>query len=179
MDTAVSDDQLALAAGAGNSDAFRQLLERNYDHVFRLAYRFSGHREDAEDITQDICLSLAGRLQSYRGKSAFRTWLYRVVLNCIRDRHRREAATKTRNRAYGELEHLLREDARQAEAEARWLADMMDRLPETLKETAVLVVGEGLSHAGAAEVLGVSEGTVSWRIAELKKALREFARQEA
>ena len=83
------DNELAGWAAAGDADAFRALLGRHYDGIFRLAFRFTGHRADAEDIAQDVCVGLADRLGSFRGEAKFSTWLYRIVVNVCRDRLRR------------------------------------------------------------------------------------------
>ena len=58
----------------------------------------------------------------------------------------------------------------------RWLYRSLDRLDPTLKETALLVLAEEMSHAQAGEVLGVAESTVSWRMHEVKKRLKTIAR---
>lgn len=175
----ITDKQLAVLASNGDSDGFRQLLERHYDSVFRLAYRLCGHREEAEDITQDVCVILAKNIGNYRGEAAFRTWLYRVTVNRMKDTTRRVQTAKRGNAVFCELEALWKEEADQKQIEVAWLEEMMAKLPPHLSETAALVVGEGLSHAQAGAVLDVSEGTVSWRMSELKKALRVLAKEEA
>lgn len=179
LEPGATDNQLARLAAKGDGDAFRALLERHYDAIFRIAYRFCGHREEAEDIAQDVCVSLPKRLKGYRGDSRFSTWLYRVVINRAKDVRRSQSSTRDLHNDFGEIEELRRGEEALKNRELRWLNDAMARLSDDLRETALLVVGEALSHAQAGEVLGLSEGTVSWRMSELKKALREIASEEA
>jgi RNA polymerase sigma-70 factor (ECF subfamily) len=176
MDT--SDETLAQAAAAGDRDAFAALLRRHYDRVFALAFRLTGQRTEAEDLTQDICLALPAKLETYRRTARFTTWLYRVTVNAAHDRRRR-AATRTKAAdGWGEWE-TARQAANAEAAEAQdWLAATMARLPAELRDTVALTLGEELSQAEAAEVLGVSEGTIAWRMSEVKKRLRGMARAE-
>ena len=59
-----------------------------------------------------------------------------------------------------------------------WLAETMRNLPPELRDTVALTLGEELSQADAAEALGISEGTVAWRMSEVKKRLRTMAQAE-
>jgi RNA polymerase sigma-70 factor (ECF subfamily) len=68
--------------------------------------------------------------------------------------------------------------AEAAEA-ADWLSLAMTRLPPELRDTVALIFGEELTQAEAASVLGLSEGTIAWRMAEVKKRLRVIAAEEA
>ncbi len=177
MDT--GDQDLAKSAAQGDAASFQTLLERHYDSIYAVAYRYSGLREDAEDIAQDVCMSLATRLRSYRGEAQFKTWLYRITVNAARDLHRKRAATGRLNETYAELTDLARGEAAEAAGDIAWLYECLDRLAEPMRETAVLVLAEGLSHKQAAEVLEIKESTVSWRMHELKKQLKAFAEEEA
>lgn len=179
MDAPLNDNDLAMLAAKGDGDAFRTLLERHYDRVFRIALRFIGRREDAEDVAQDVCMSLPSKLKSFRGDSSFTTWLYRVVVNRVRDVQRKQMTSERIHSDYGEVEDLRRGEEAQTAKEMQWLSEAMGHLSNDLRETAVLVVGEGLSHADAGEVMGVKESTVSWRMHELKKQLRDIVREEA
>lgn len=172
-----SDERLARAAAQGDAAAFACLLERHYDRVFRLAFRLTGAVAEAEDLTQDICAALPARLVGFRGEAPFATWLWRVVVNAAHDRRRRAAAQARRAEGWGDWERQRRAaDAEAAEA-LGWLAQALCRLPDTLRDTLALVLDEA-THAEAAEVLGVSAGTVSWRISEARKRLRAMREKE-
>ena len=177
MDT--SDTALAMAARAGDRDAFGVLVARHYDRLHALAWRLTGSASEADDLTQDICASLPAKLGGFRGEARFTTWLYRVAVNAAHDARRR-AATRARAAAgWGDWE-LARQDAMAEDRAAQdWLATAMRSLPEDLRDTLALVMGEAMTQGRAAEVLGLSEGTVAWRMSEVKRRLRALAAQEA
>ena len=174
----MSDTDLARRARDGDREAFRQLLEAHYDLIFRIAARFTGSAHDAEDIAQDVCLTLADRLRSFRGEARFTTWLYRVALNACRDFARRQKTARTLQANYAVFREMDEDDARDTATRSNWLAEAVTALDPALKETVLLVVGEELSHAEAAKVLGCAETTVSWRMHEARKKLRVFAESE-
>lgn len=170
------DASLARQAGAGDQAAFQLLLERHYDLIYRLAYRFLGNRGDAEDLTQEVCIGLVRKVKSFRGGSRFSTWLYRVVVNAARDRLRRRQADERLSAGYAEVSELRRAGDEARRRESEWLRASLDTLSDELRETAVLVLAEELNHAEAGKVLGVKESTVSWRMHELRKKLKALAR---
>ncbi|MBY8974826.1 RNA polymerase sigma factor [Rhodobacteraceae bacterium NNCM2] len=173
-----TDHRLALAAAQGDRAAFSRLVERHYDRIHGLAWRFTGGPPDSEDLAHDVCVALGARIRSFRGEARFTTWLYQVVLNAARDGMRRQKSRSTATAAFAEVDALRRGDAAARESDAGWLREAIRALSDSLRETAVLVLDEGLSHAEAAEVLEISEGTVSWRLAEIRKALKARAQEE-
>lgn len=173
-----SDETLAQAAASGDGEAFAALLGRHYDRLFGLAFRLTGHRAEAEDLTQDICVALPAKLGGYRAESRFTTWLYRVAVNAAHDRRRRAATHAKAATGWGPWEVARQAEANEQAAALDWLSAAMQRLKPDLRDTAVLVLGEDLTQAQAAEILGISEGTVAWRMSEVKKSLRRMAHQE-
>lgn len=177
MRMTVSDEALALAAASGDGEAFASLLHRHYDRVFRLAFRLTGVRAEAEDLTQDVCAALPAKLSAFRGDARFTTWLYRVVVNAAHDRRRRRASHAKAAASWGEVEVARQAEASETAAALDWLSQAMQALPEDLRDTVALVLDE-VTHAEAALVLGISEGTVSWRMSEAKKHLRAMKEAE-
>lgn len=176
MDT--PDETLALAAGSGDRAAFASLLARHYDRIFGLAFRLTGSRADAEDLAQDICAALPVKLGHWRAEARFTTWLYRVVVNAAHDLRRRHATRARAADGWGDWE-IARQAQMAEEAEALdWLTAAMARLSPELRDTVALVLGEEMTQAEAGLVLGVSEGTIAWRMSEVKKRLRAIAAQE-
>ncbi len=173
-----SDENLAAAAGQGDGQAFSLLLSRHYDLIFRVAFRILGRRAEAEDLAQDVCVALPGKLGSYRAEAKFTSWLYRVVVNAARDRLRRMSTRARAAEGWGEVEVMRRAEAAETGEGLDWLQTAMARLEGDLRETVALVLGEEMTHAAAAEVLNISEGTVSWRMSQVKKALRAMAEDE-
>lgn len=177
MRMVTSDEALARAAANGDGEAFSSLLHRHYDRVFRLAFRLTGLRAEAEDLCQDVCAALPAKLSAYRGEARFTTWLYRVVVNAAHDRRRRRATHARAAEGWGEVELARRAEEEETAAALDWLTSAMRALPEELRDTVALVLDE-VTHAEAAAVLGVSEGTVSWRMSEAKKRLRAMKEAE-
>ena len=176
MDT--SDETLAAAAADHDRDAFAALLARHYPRIFGLAFRLTGSRAEAEDLTQDICLALPAKLGSYRQQARFTTWLYRVTVNAAHDQRRRATTRARAGDGWGDWEIARQAETSDAAAAQGWLAATMRTLPPELRDTVALTLGEDLSQAEAAAVLGISEGTVAWRMSEVKKRLRTLARAE-
>lgn len=172
------DQRLALSAAQGDRAAFERLVSTHYELIHALAWRFIGGPPDSEDLTQDVCVALGMKIRSYRGEAGFRTWLYQVVLNAARDRMRRGQTRARAAAAFAEIEDIRRADARDHAQSAEWLRAAIATLTIELRETAVLVLDQGLSHAEAAAVLKVSEGTVSWRLSEIRKKLKRLAKEE-
>lgn len=172
-----SDESLALAAAEGDADAFGVLIERHYDGVFRLAFRLTGARAEAEDLTQDICAALPAKLAGFRGEARFTTWLWRVTVNAAHDRRRRAATRARHAEGWGDWEQGRRAANDEAAEAVDWLTQAMRSLPEELHDTLALVLDDA-THDEAAEVLGVAPGTVSWRISEAKKHLRALREKE-
>ncbi|MCG7522206.1 RNA polymerase sigma factor [Ruegeria sp. Ofav3-42] len=173
-----SDEDLAKAAAEGDVDAFATLLQRHYDRVFRLAFRLTGRADQAEDLTQDICAALPAKISGFRAQAKFTTWLYRVVVNAAEDSRRRNAS---RNRAavgWGDVEQMRRAEAEESAEALGWLQRAMQSLPPELQDTLALTLEDEMTHAEAAVVLGVSEGTVSWRMSDIRKRLRILRQEE-
>ena len=173
------DDTLARAASAGDRAAFGLLLARHYDRIFGLAFRLTGSRAEAQDLTQDICAGLPAKLASWRGEARFTTWLYRVTVNATHDLRRRQATRARAAQGWGDWELARQDEIATEAATLDWLTAAMQRLSPELRDTVALVLGEELTQAAAGEVLGVSEGTVAWRMSEVKKRLRAMAAEDA
>lgn len=172
-----NDEILAKAAANGDGAAFATLLEAHYDRLFRLCFRLTGTQHEAEDLTQDICAALPVKLRGYRQEARFSTWLYRVAVNAAHDRRRRAHTRAKASDGWGDWEANRQAEIVEGAQMQDWLSAAMRRLNDDLRDTLALVLDD-VSHAVAGEVLGVSEGTISWRISEAKKRLREMKEKE-
>lgn len=177
MDT--PDEGLALAAATGDRAAFAALVTRHYERIYALSWRLTGHRAEAEDLAQDICASLPRKLSGWRAEARFTTWLYRVVVNAAHDARRKSATRARASMDWGDWEIARQEEMAEDRAAQDWLQAAMAQLSPELRDTVALVLGEELTQAEAAEVLGLSEGTIAWRMSEVKKRLRAIAAEEA
>jgi RNA polymerase sigma-70 factor (ECF subfamily) len=174
-----SDEALAQAAADGDSEAFGLLVRRHYDRLFRLSWRLTGHRADAEDLAHDILAALPAKLRAFRADAKFTTWLYRVALNAATDRARKAQRRVKARDGWGQDYTRRAAEAAEAADAQDWLTNAMRALPAELRETVALTLGEDLTQAQAAEIMGLSEGTIAWRMSEVKRHLREMATEEA
>lgn len=177
MRMTTSDEDLALAAAGSDGQAFGLLLERHYDRLFALCFRLTGHRAEAEDLCQDICAALPAKLAGYRRQAKVTTWLYRVAVNAAHDRRRRRATFARASDGWGDWELARQEVIAETANRLDWLTSAMARLTDDLRDTLALVLDD-MTHAQAGEILGVSEGTISWRMSEAKKRLRALKAEE-
>ncbi len=162
------DKQLVAKARKGDVKAFEALVSRHYGTMFKMAFKWCGSKSDAEDITQDACIKLARGLGSFKGNSAFTSWLYRLVINAGKDWYRSQNRHPSNP---GELEMVPDRSSSEEQLYAKQVLAAVHKLPEGEKNALLLVMSEGLSHKEAAEVLGCKESTISWRIHEARKKL--------
>ncbi len=167
------DETLAMRAAAGCRASFALLLERHYDRIYRLAWRWTGSRTAGEDIAQDVAVKLARAIRAYRADAAFTTWLHRIAYTTTVDFLR--ANQRSVNVDPSEIVRLIdsvaevRPDAETVGVDL-WTA--VRSLPDQQRDAVLLVYGEDLSHAEAATVMGCSENTVSWHVHEARKRLK-------
>ena len=172
MQQTLATSDLIENAQQGDKHAFEELLNQHYEMLYSFAYKWCGNKTDAEDITQQACIKLAKSIKQFKFKSAFSSWLYRLVINCAKDWYKSQAR-HTRNTSDIETEQISSAQQTEQALYAQQLMRLLDDLPDGMKETALLVHAEGMSHREAAEVLDVKESTVSWRIHEIRKNLQQ------
>lgn len=169
-------DTLALAAARGDRRAFERLVRAEYDRLHRFAWRCCHDLDQAEDLVQDVLVKLARSIAAYRGDCRFSTYLYRLVVTTWIDCRR----------AARRLDTVLAEAGAVAAIATTGDDDALDRLVAAihrlgppLQETVLLVCGEGLTQAEAAEALGRPPGTIAWQMAEARKRLKGLLAEDA
>ena len=172
-DTEVPDAELLRRHTHGDHEAFGELFRRHRDRLWAVALRTLGDPEDAADALQDAMVSAFRRADSFRGDSAVTTWLHRIVINACLDRTRRVAA-RPATPAGGDQNLDAAAQATPAHPAPDPVAGRdtvldvdaaLRRLPDEQRSALVLVDMLGYPVADAAEVLGVSAGTVKSRCA--------------
>ncbi len=179
----LDDRALVERCRAGDVAAFEPLVEKYRPRVYRLAFNVLRDTEEALDAAQEAFIRAYQALPSFRGQSAFYTWLFRITMNVASDRVRQRAA---RGRAFGterveeeEWERTLvdRSEAPDASAaraeERRRIQRALESLPEHHRAIIMLSDLEGLSYREIAEVLGIPMGTVMSRLHNARKRLRQ------
>jgi RNA polymerase sigma-70 factor (ECF subfamily) len=170
----MADELADVIAGcrAGDRLAQRRLYERYHRTVYRLAVRLAGPG-DAADITQEVFLRVFMRIDGFRGKSAFATWLYRVATNeCLRHLGRRR---KHEPLAFEPVSGAAGPD--HALEQADLLERALSRLDAPLRAVFLLREAEGLSYGDISAVLGIAPGTVASQLSRARDALRAFLGQ--
>lgn len=168
---AEGDSALAGAAASGDRAAFAELLKRHYGRIHGLAWQLTGSRADAEDVAQDVCCALVEKIGTFRGEAKFTTWLCGIVYNACHDLRRRRRSLAGLTERLGVLAGLARGPDGRDLYDAIWLKSAVSRLKPSYRDTVVLVAGQQLSHAEAAEILGVAEATIAWRMHEVRRLL--------
>jgi RNA polymerase sigma-70 factor (ECF subfamily) len=165
------DRRLVSAATAGDRVAFAELLRLHYDRVHGLAWQLTGSRADADDIAQDVCCILAEKLASFRGEAKFTTWLCGITVNAARDLKRRRRSFAGLTDRLAVLTGLASAPDGRDLYDAIWLESAIARLKPAFRDAAILVAGQQLTHQEAADILGVAEATISWRMHEVRRLL--------
>jgi RNA polymerase sigma-70 factor (ECF subfamily) len=163
----MSDAAVVEEARAGRADALATLYREHGAALYRLAYRLTGTREDAEDVVHDVFVGLPEALQRYEERGSLAAWLKRVtarvaLMRLRSGRRRREVAL---DKADCGTDPANASDGIALEA-------AVDRLPDRLRVVLVLKEIEGYSHAEVGELLAISEGASRARLARALKRLR-------
>ncbi len=167
-----SDQILVERALKGDRLAFSELVEKHYNLIYRIAYKWSGNQSDAEDVTHNVCMKLAKALKSYKGKAAFTSWLYRITLNATRDMQRKQQTYKKIGHELSLVapDHMEPEPTRDSITDELW--ENVKTLPDKQRDAVLLIYSEGLSHKEAADIIGCSEKTVSWHLHTAREKLK-------
>ena len=169
----------------GDPEAFAEVYARFGALVFQIARRMSGDDSLAEDLSQEIFLSIFKHLDTFRGKSSLETWVYSVAINCCRSRlgrrwRRRKTMVDIEDESFDRMPAPGEgTDARLARREAQEVVGRgLAQLPLEFREAVVLRDIGGLSYAEISKVLGIRLGTVRSRIARGRDRLRRLRRAD-
>ncbi|GAK59953.1 RNA polymerase, sigma-24 subunit, ECF subfamily [Candidatus Vecturithrix granuli] len=170
-----SDFDLIDLTVSGQQEAFDVLVKRYSGSVYALAYRMLRNQEDAADIAQDVFLKAYEALSSFRKKSSFHTWLYRIASNSCINYLRRYSAQRhielTNYHAAKEADSL---DTLYTMELQEIVNEAIEKLPEKQKATVLLRVCEGLSHREVSRILKCSVGTAKANYFHAIRNLRRF-----
>lgn len=174
------DEVLVEEARRGRLEAFSELARRHQQRVYRLTYGMTRNHSDADDLSQEVFMTAFQSLPDFNGRSAFYTWLYRIAVNQTLNFLKKKGREKDRasfheNLPFGDdrrtVAYSPEANSVRVELQAR-VAEAVNALPAHFRASFLLVVDQGLSHAEAAQALGCSENTVSWRMHKARKLLR-------
>ncbi len=171
---------------AGSERAYEDLIGRFQQPVYVLALRLLNDPSDACDVVQEVFLKVFRNINSFRGQSTLKTWIYRITVNEAHNarrwffRHRRrEVELDTSPEETRSWKEIIADGSRSPFEEAvdheqhAMIEAALDRINPIFREAVVLRDITDLSYDEIAEVLGVSLGTVKSRILRGREALRE------
>jgi RNA polymerase sigma-70 factor (ECF subfamily) len=174
-----SDAGVTVSAGsmAWTPPAWEEIVQEHSARVFRLAYRLTGDKHDAEDLTQDVFIRVFRSLSSYT-PGTFEGWLHRITTNLFLDRARRRQRIRFDALADDAAERLQGREPSPAQVYDDRLLDAdiqraLDSLAPEYRAAVVLCDIEGLSYEEIAATLGVKLGTVRSRIHRGRAQLRD------
>ena len=167
--------------------AFRELIETHRDRVFNITFRMLGNRADAEDIAQEVFITVFKTIDSFREEAKFSTWLYRVTVNHCKnrikyrarrhDQHRDElteaTATDGVNGVIAAPGPNAPDHALQGAQMEKLMQDAIAQLDEEHREVVVLRDIEDLSIEEICEITSLPDGTVKSRLHRARLALRK------
>jgi RNA polymerase sigma-70 factor (ECF subfamily) len=165
--------ELLAACRRGDRRAFEELVEITHRRVYSLAFRLTGDRTEAEDVSQEAYLRMFRGLAGFREEAQFETWMHRIVTNCA-------ISMRKRRGRFGDLLAEEPEDVPVPDSTAPALVerDSLSRalamLPEGQRIAVLLKDVYGLSCKEIGEELGVGEGAVKVRLHRARKRLREL-----
>ncbi len=168
-----SDRELVQRAARGDVAAFEELYRANSGRVYLLCLRMSGDPSMAEELAQEAFVRAWQKLGSFRGSSAFSTWLHRVTVNVVLGNRRSAARREARINAVSDA--VLNE----VQGLNGWPGDALDleravtALPDRARTIFVLHDIEGFRHREIAEITGVAVGTSKAQLHRARKLLRK------
>jgi RNA polymerase sigma factor (sigma-70 family) len=184
----LEDRALVARARSGNREALEELIQRHQGWIYNIAVRMLYHPQDAEDATQEILIKAVTQLSSFEGRSSFRTWLYRIVVNHVLNMKRGRIEQKALDfpsygHALDDTPDLELPDPRSVSVEVRLLvaeamiscvSGMLLCLDREQRLTYILGEIFGVTDAVAAELLEISGENFRQRLTRARWDLHNF-----
>jgi len=181
----VSEAQLIALAKQGDEEAFASLFETHKRRVYSLCLRMTGNTSEAEDLTQEAFLQLFRKISTFRGESAFSTWLHRLAVNVVLMHLRRKGLQQVSldepdtsqeepvKRDYGDDDRRLL-----GSVDRIGLSQAIAELPPGYRAVFVLHDIEGYEHNEIAEIMSCSVGNSKSQLHKARMKLRDWFRRD-
>lgn len=170
LSTSEAADDVARAA-AGDVRAFERLYRANLPKVHSLVRRMTAGR-DADELTQDVFVRVWQKLATFRGDSAFGTWLHRLAVNVVIERFRTEATRRQRHYDGQDIFEMLPAAATRSGDLAMDFETALAKLPDGARQIFVLHDVQGYKHQEIADLLEISAGTSKAQLHRARMMLR-------
>lgn len=182
--TAASTDfELTQLAAKGDMVAFEEVYQRHHRRVYSICLRMLQNAFEAEDLTQDVFIQLYRKIGSFRGDSAFTTWLHRMTVNQVLMHFRKRNVKFEKTTEEGETPDQIvagtADPLRMPIVDKIALEIAIDQLPTGYKNVFVLHDVEGFEHEEVARILGCSVGTSKSQLHKARLKLRKLLKKKA
>jgi RNA polymerase sigma-70 factor (ECF subfamily) len=190
LTTTIDDSILIARFQRGDQSAIETLIQRHQARAYQYAYRLTRSADEAADVVSEAFVRVFRAISSFKGESAFSTWLHRIITNCFLDRRKKASARptvsleSTLNVGGSEMERQFEDHAPtpHQEAERFERGSRLDRaigkLPEYQRAIIVMYHVEMLSYEEIAATLKLPMGTVKSRLNRARLAMRELLCEE-
>src|SRR5216110_3245524 len=181
-DVQSTDHALAQQAAAGDMDAFEKLYDRHNRRVYSLCLRMTQNASEAEDLAQEVFIQLFRKIGSFRGESAFTTWLHRLTVNQVLMHFRKRGVRLEQTTEEGEVPVQIVKGTENPNAmpvvDRIALDKAIVQLPPGYRTVFTLHDIEGHEHEEIAKMLGCSVGTSKSQLHKARMKLRGLLRQQ-
>jgi len=179
----ITDDIINQAA-VGHRDSFEAIYQAFSSFVYNVALRVVQNQQDAEEITQDVFLTLYKKLGTFRGESSFKTWIYRITMNITLNYIKKENRNKNKTVAFDESMTMVESSNNiastiQKEDHECYIQKLLDLLNPDQRACIVLRSIEGLSYQQISDVLKVNINTVRTRIKRAREVMLTLRKEVA
>ena len=178
-----TDFELAQRSAKGDSDAFEQIYRRHFRRVYALCLRMLSDPVRAEDLTQEVFVQLFNKIGSFRGDSAFTTWLHRMTVNLVLMYFRKASTRSELLTEEGETPIQIVRGTENPEnmpvVDRIALERAIQQLPPGYRSVFVLHDVEGYEHDEISKMMGISAGTSKSQLHKARLKLRQLLRQQA
>jgi len=177
----LGDERLVELAKKGSLEAFAELARRLQEKVYQTIFGMTRNHQDADDLTQETFMYAYKALKGFQQKSSFYTWVYRIAVNLTLNHFKKKGKEKGRRDFEDSVstsdKAAVTDMSPEGDSLKKELRGKLDEaiasLPLAFRTAFNLVVFQGMSHGRAAEILGCSENTVSWRMHKARKMLQD------
>jgi len=172
-----------IKAQEGDLESFENLYKETSGFVYNVAFRIVNNKQDAEEIAQDVFLNIYHNLKNFRFQSSFKTWAYRITVNCAINHVKKMAREKNRIKEYGNNLMQTGETSQAPEVEKindgqqEMISSLLGMLDADQRTCIVLRNIEGLSYQEISDTLKVNINTVRTRLRRAREKLLDFGKE--
>lgn len=178
----LGDLGLVKRAADGDALAFEEIYKRHHGRVYSLCMRMTGNAAEAEDLTQDAFIQLHRKIGSFRGESAFTTWLHRLTVNIVLMHFRKRAVRDEKVTDDGEMPEQIEVGTSNPTAmpviDRIAIDAALSQLPRGYRTVFILHDVDGYEHEEIAHILGIAVGTSKSQLHKARMKMRRLLQKK-